>query len=347
MSPARLGTVLVVDDVTENIAVLAGILQGQYRVIFSTNGPEALRLVQQESVDLILLDVMMPEMDGYQVCQRLKEHLPTAHIPVVFISALGEVADEARGLELGAVDYLQKPCHASIVRLRVRLHIEQHNQSLALERRVRERTMELEDSRREIVRRLGRAAEYRDNETGMHVLRVGKVAQLLGQAAGLSEAQASLLQQAAPMHDIGKIGIPDHVLLKPGSLTPDEWSLMQTHATIGAEIIGDHDNELLRLARSIALTHHEKWDGSGYPRGLAGEAIPIEGRITAIADVFDALTSVRPYKNAWPLELALDFMRSQSGRGFDPALLALFFEQFDAVQRIRAQYVDPHEPSDL
>ena len=340
MSKSAQGTVLVVDDVTENIAVLAGVLQGSYRVIFATNGLEALRLVELHTVDLILLDVMMPELDGYEVCRRLKANMATRHIPVIFISALGEVEDEARGLELGAADYLQKPCHASIVRLRVRVHMEQHNQSLALERHVRERTAELEESRKEIVRRLGRAAEYRDNETGMHVLRVGKIAQLIGLAAGLSQAHAALLLEAAPMHDIGKIGIPDRVLLKPGGLAAEEWELMKTHAAIGAQIIGDHDSDLLRLARSIALTHHEKWDGSGYPRGLQGKDIPIEGRITAIADVFDALTSVRPYKKAWDLSAALAHMRAQSGLSFDPDLLEHFFMKFEEVKQIRAHYSD-------
>jgi len=217
------GTVLVVDDVIENITALSGMLRSDYRVVFATNGEEALEIVRNQQVDLILLDVMMPEMDGYEVCRRLKSDMTTREIPVVFVTALADARDEAVGLETGAVDYLHKPCHAAIVRLRVRMHMEQHNQSLALERLVRDRTRELDDSRLELVRRLGRAAEYRDNETGMHVMRMSHVSRLLALAAGVSPAQADLLLHAAPMHDIGKIGISDLILLKPGKLDATEW----------------------------------------------------------------------------------------------------------------------------
>ena len=338
--PSARGTVLVVDDVAENITVLAGILRGFHRVIFASSGAAALDLVRQQSVDLILLDVMMPEMSGHEVCRRLKADILTREIPVIFVTTLGEAADEASGLELGAVDYIHKPCHAAIVRLRVQVHIERHNQKLALESRVRERTRELEDTRREIVRRLGRAAEYRDNETGMHVVRMSKTSQLLARATGVSEMQADLLLNAATMHDIGKIGIPDRVLLKPGCLDGEEWELMKTHARVGAEIIGNHDSELLKMARTVALTHHEKWDGSGYPQGLAGEAIPLEGRIVAIADVFDALTSERPYKGAWSTAAAVEYMRQQKRVSFDPRLLDLFLARIPEFEQIRTQFAD-------
>ncbi len=317
------GTLLVVDDVPENITTLAGMLRDQYRVVFATKGADALEMVRRETIDLILLDVMMPDMDGHEVCRRLKANLATRHIPVIFVTALGEASDEARGLQLGAVDYLPKPCHPAIVRLRVQMHLERRNQSLALERMVRERTAELAETRVEIVRRLGRAAEYRDNETGMHVIRMSHTSQLLALAAGASAGEAELLLNAAPMHDIGKIGIPDRILTKPGPLDPDEWKIMQTHAAIGAEIIGEHGSDLLRLARTVALTHHEKWDGSGYPAGLAGEAIPLEGRIVAIADVFDALTSERPYKRAWSAADAFAHMTGQAGIAFDPELILI------------------------
>lgn len=340
MTQVPMGTILVVDDVPENIAVLAGILRGLYRVIIATNGADALALANQNTVDLILLDVMMPDLSGYEVCQRLKSNMVTRDIPVIFVTSLGDQCDEARGLELGAVDYLQKPCHADIVRLRVKIHLENHNQNLALERRVSERTLELENSRKEVVRRLGRAAEYRDNETGMHVIRMSKVSRLIALAAGISAKQADLLLDAAPMHDVGKIGIPDHILLKPGGLDSQEWDLMRTHSQIGADIIGDHDSDLLRLARSVALTHHEKWDGSGYPQGLAGEAIPIEGRIVAIADVFDALTSDRPYKKAWSTHQAIEYMKSQSGIGFDSRLLECFLSILPEVEQVRARFSD-------
>lgn len=335
-----LPTVLVVDDVTENITVLASILRGQYRVLFATSGEEALAMAQRPPVDLILLDICMPGMDGYEVCRRLKSDAATRDIPVVFLTSLEDVADEARGLELGAADFLHKPCHAAIVRLRVQMHIENHNQNLRLERMVQERTRELMDTRKEIVRRLGRAAEYRDNETGMHVIRMSKFSRIIALAAGRPAAQAELLLVAAPMHDIGKIGIPDSILLKPGPLDANEWALMKTHTSMGAEIIGEHTSELLRLAKLVALTHHEKWDGSGYPNGLAGDDIPIEGRIVAIADVFDALTSDRPYKKAWSVPDAVQYMRLQSAISFDPHLLDVFLSNLDDVAAIRHQFAD-------
>lgn len=317
-------TILVVDDVPENIDVLAGMLRPRYRVQFATNGPDALELCLRDPPSLILLDVMMPVMSGYDVCRRLKADMRLCDIPVIFLTALTESRDEEMGLALGAVDYLHKPCKPAIVAQRVRIHLDLHNQNLVLEARVRERTRQLEDSRIEIIRRLGRAAEYRDNETGLHVVRMSQSAGLLARAAGVPATRADLLVEAAPMHDIGKIGIPDRVLLKPGKLDADEWTIMKTHPLIGAEIIGEHDSDLLRLARTVALSHHEKWDGSGYPYGLAGEAIPLEGRIVTIADVFDALTSERPYKKAWSTDAAIDYIRGQSGLGFDPALVTLF-----------------------
>jgi len=344
-TPETRSTILVVDDVPENITTLAGVLRGQHRVIFATNGADALEIVQQEAVDLILLDVMMPDMDGHEVCRRLKANMATRDIPVIFVTALGESYDEMRGLSLGAVDYLNKPCNPAIVRLRVQLHLESRNQKVALERLVRERTAELDDTRVEIIRRLGRAAEYKDNETGMHVIRVGESAKLLALATGLPASQAELLLNAAPMHDIGKIGIPDHVLTKNGPLDPTEWELMKTHARMGAEIIGNHASDLLRMARSVALAHHEKWDGSGYPQGLAGESIPLEGRIVAIVDVFDALTSERPYKRAWGVAEAIEYMQSQSGKAFDPQLLHIFLGLLPNIAAIRLAHADTQSPT--
>jgi putative two-component system response regulator len=326
--------VLIVDDSIANIEVLGAALDRDYEIRFATGGAEGLELATQVVPDLILLDVMMPGMDGYEVCQRLKSDIRTKDIPVIFVTSLGERGHEARGLEVGAVDYLQKPCHAAIVKLRVRIHLEQHNQNLALERRVEERTRELLETRKEVVRCLGRAAEYRDNETGMHVMRMSKAAQMIAMAAGLSPAQAELIFLAAPMHDIGKIGIPDHVLLKPGRFEPEEWEVMKTHAQIGADILGNHDSDLLRLARSVALTHHEKWDGTGYPKGLAGEDIPIEGRIVSIADVYDALTSMRPYKTAWSQSDVVKYMQEQSGISFDPHLLEVFLSLIPDIERM-------------
>ena len=341
-TPTR-STILVVDDVVENITTLSGILRSEYRVLFATRGEQALAIVREQAVDLILLDVMMPDMDGYQVCRRLKADMATREIPVIFVTTLTDVRDEEYGLELGAADYLHKPCHAAIVRLRVRNQLQAHNQNMALERLVQERTHELEASRLEIIQRLGRAAEYRDNETGMHVIRMSHIARLLALAAGVSENQAELLMRAAPMHDVGKIGIPDSVLLKPGPLDAKEWATMKLHVTMGAEIIGEHSSPLLHIARIVAMTHHEKWDGSGYPLGLKGEEIPLEGRIAAIADVFDALTSVRTYKKAWSVDDAVAYMRSQSGLAFEPDLLAKFLLLVPEIERIRAEFADATE----
>lgn len=333
-------TILVVDDVPDNIDVLAGILREEYRVLFATNGPDALASARKQKPDLILLDVMMPGMSGFEVCQKLKDDLRTRDIPVIFITALTDFQDEQKGLEMGAVDYLHKPSHPAIVRQRVKVHLQLHNQNLALEAKVRDRTRALEESRIELVRRLGRAAEYRDNETGMHVIRMSYFSLMLAQATGVPESWAELLFVAAPMHDVGKIGIPDHILKKPGKLDDYERTTMKRHAEIGAEIIGDHDSELLRLAKSVALHHHEKWDGTGYPRGLAGDSIPLEGRIVALADVYDALTSVRPYKRAWSPEEAASYIESEAGTSFDPRLVPLFLKLLPEIRLISANYAD-------
>jgi putative two-component system response regulator len=267
-------------------------------------------------------------MTGYEVCAALKAQAATAAIPVIFVTALTETDDEIEGFEAGAVDYITKPVSPAIVRARVRTHL-----SLV-------RMEELRATRLEIVQRLGLAAEYKDNETGLHVIRMSHFAKVLGEAAGMNEVEADDLLHAAPMHDVGKIGIPDRILQKPGALDADEWKIMQGHAAIGADIIGEHETGMLALARSIALTHHEKWDGSGYPMGLAGEAIPIAGRIVAIADVFDALTSVRPYKLAWTVEAAIDYLQQQKGRHFDPALVDLFIAQLPAICAIKERWAE-------
>jgi putative two-component system response regulator len=328
MSTVTLPLILAVDDEASNLQLLRQILQDHYRLRFAKDGPRALELVREEAPDLILLDVMMPGMSGYEVCAALKADPRTASIPVIFVTALTDTDDELEGFEAGAVDYITKPVSPPIVRARVRTHL-----SLV-------RMEELRATRLEIVQRLGLAAEYKDNETGLHVIRMSHFSRILGLAAGMTEAEADDLLHAAPMHDVGKIGIPDRILQKPGPLDPDEWKIMQSHATIGAEIIGDHPSGMLALARNIALTHHEKWDGSGYPKGLSGADIPLEGRITAIADVFDALTSVRPYKKAWTEEEALDFLVKQKGKHFDPNLVDLFIGQMPAIRAIRQRWAE-------
>ena len=320
--------ILAVDDEASNLQLLRQILQDHYRLLFAKDGARALELARQERPDLVLLDVMMPGMSGYEVCASLKSNPDTAAIPVIFVTALTDTADELEGFEAGAVDYITKPVSPPIVRARVRTHL-----SLV-------RMEELRATRLEIVQRLGLAAEYKDNETGLHVIRMSHFSRILGIAAGMSEVEADDLLHAAPMHDVGKIGIPDRILQKPGPLDPDEWQVMQSHVTIGAEIIGEHEGGMLALASQIALTHHEKYDGSGYPNGLRGEDIPLVGRIVAIADVFDALTSKRPYKKAWTEAEALTFLREQKGRHFDPALVDLFLEQMPAVRAVQQRWAE-------
>ncbi|MEE1950243.1 two-component system response regulator [Pseudomonas alcaligenes] len=319
---------LVVDDEPANLQVLRHILQEDYRLLFAKDGAKALELAAREKPELILLDVMMPGMTGYQVCAQLKATPATSAIPVIFVTALADVEDEAQGFAVGAVDYITKPVSPAIVKARVRTHL-----SLV-------RVEELRETRLQIVQRLGLAAEYKDNETGLHVIRMSHYSRVLALAAGFSEAQAEELLNAAPMHDVGKIGIPDAVLRKPGKLDGEEWEVMKQHAQIGADIIGEHPSGLLRMAREIALNHHEKWDGSGYPRGIGGAEIPIEARIIAIADVFDALTSERPYKKAWPVEEAVQLLREQSGRHFDPELVELFLGQLPAILEIRERWAE-------
>ena len=319
---------LLVDDEPTNLQVLRHILQADYRLLFATDGERALQVAREQRPDLVLLDIMMPNMDGYAVCCALKADAATASIPVIFITALDDSQDETAGFDVGGVDYLTKPVSPPVVRARVRTHL-----SLV-------RMEELRETRLQIVQRLGRAAEYKDNETGMHVIRMSHFSQLLALAAGCSPAWAEDLLNAAPMHDVGKIGIPDAVLRKPGPLDADEWATMRRHPEIGAEIIGEYPSGVLQLAREIALAHHEKWDGSGYPRGLAGEAIPLSARIVAIADVFDALTTRRPYKEPWPVQEAMNHIAAQAGKHFDPALVALFAPLLPQLLEIRARWAE-------
>jgi len=273
----------------------------------------------------------------------LKSNPVTADIPVIFVTAKTDIVDEQKGFALGAVDYITKPVSPPIVQARVATHISLYDQNLALSTKVKQRTEALELSRLEIIRKLGRAAEYKDNETGMHVVRMSYYSKILAQQLDVSDKWVELLFQAAPMHDIGKIGIPDNILGKPGKLDADEWAIMQTHVTIGGDIIGDNESELLQLAQEIALYHHEKWDGSGYPHKLSGTDIPLSARIVAIADVFDALTSERPYKTAWPLEKAIGLIQEEAGKHFDPALVPIFIEKLDEMLSIKESFTDDIE----
>jgi putative two-component system response regulator len=333
-------TVLVVDDTPENISLLHAALADEYVVKVATRGMKAIEIARTSPVDIILLDVMMPEMDGFETCRRLKDDPLTRHIPVIFVTARGEVNDESMGFACGGVDYITKPIRYPVVRARIRTHLALYDQNRVLERMVRERTAELTETRLQILERLGRAAEYRDNETGMHVSRVCRYSRLIALACGLPEDEAELLYNVATMHDVGKIGIPDSILLKTGELDDEEWRVIRSHCEIGYRIIGTHPSRLLSSAAIVALTHHEKWNGTGYPAGLKGTDIPVFSRVLAISDVFDALTSTRPYKRAWPLEEAIEEIRRCSGSHFDPDVVAAFMRRLPEIMDIREQFAD-------
>ncbi len=339
-------TLLIVDDAPENITLLRNIVAPHFRVVVATSGERALQIIQSEAPpDIVLLDVVMPGIDGYEVCRRVKADPLRADIPVIFVTSMDEQDYEEYGFAIGASDYIAKPFSPAVVLARVRTHLALYDQTRELERRVGLRTRELLDTRLQIIQRLGRASEFRDNETGNHVIRMSLYCKLIAQAAGLSPAATETLYLAAPMHDVGKIGTPDHILLKPGKLNAQEWDIMKNHALAGAEIIGEHTDELLSLARVVAMSHHEKWDGSGYPLGLKGEAIPLPGRIVALADVFDALTSDRPYKRAWSVEDAVQTIQAGAGLHFDPGLIAPFLSALPGMIEIMETYAEPEDYS--
>jgi len=333
-------TVLVVDDTSDNISLLNEALMDDYSIKVAKSGVRAINIARSMPVDINLLDVMMPEMDGFETCRRLKQDPQTRRIPVIFVTARGEVEDESMGFACGGVDYITKPIRPPVVRARVKTHLALYNQNLTLDEMVRQRTAELSETRLEILNRLGRAAEYRDNETGMHVVRMSRYARVIALEYGLPEEEAEVLFNVAPMHDVGKIGIPDKVLLKPGKLDEEEWQIIQSHCDIGRRIIGRHSSRLLQDAAMVAHTHHEKWDGSGYPQGLKGTEIPLFSRIVALVDVFDALTSERPYKKAWPVEEAVAEIERCSGRHFDPDVTRAFLRRLPEIFEIKEQFAD-------
>ncbi len=334
-------TLLVVDDNPENIHVLSGILRPYYKVKTAINGNVAIKIAcAEDKPALILLDIMMPGLDGYAVCKYLKELPETASIPVLFLSDKSEVPDEKKGFDLGGVDYITKPVSPSLVLARVSAHLKLADQKSHLMSLVQEKTADLEKTRMEIIQSLGRAAEFKDNETGMHVVRMSWYSYYLAKSFTGNNCWSELLRNAAPMHDIGKIGIPDEVLLKPGKLDPGEWATMQKHVEYGVEILGMHETDLLALALEVTQYHHEKWDGSGYPNGTSGEEIPLSARIVAIADVFDALTSERPYKKAWTVEKTMELIEYEAGKHFDPDLVPKFVACLPKLLEIKAQFTD-------
>lgn len=338
----------VVDDNKRNVRICREILElADFKVIAADNGRTGLEMARDLMPDVILLDIMMPVMNGMEMLRRLREDSLIQHIPVLMLTARSETEDVVQALNSGANDYLTKPFSEEELEARVRTLCRMkkaedgiREQNEMLEKKVRERTEALDVTRLEIVRRLGMASEYRDNETGEHIIRMSKMCMKLGELYGLDKKRQELLLNASPMHDVGKISIPDAVLLKTGKLTSEEWRIMTEHTTIGARLLDGHDSTLMRLARDIALTHHEKWNGNGYPAGLKGEQIPLEGRIVAIADVFDSLTSRRPYKDPYPIEVACKIIEQERGEHFDPKLTDLFLQHRDEFERIKREYSD-------
>lgn len=345
--------ILAVDDEDANVLLLRRILEraGHTRVTTTTDPTQVAGLLEQIQPRLLLLDLHMPRMDGFELMEQLG-HSERRSTPFLVLTA--DVTEEAkrRALSLGARDFLTKPLDQVELTLRVHnlLQVQQlqdrlFEQNACLEEQVAERTRELEQARLEILDRLALAAEYRDDDTQEHARRIGRTCSLLARLLGLAHAEVELIQRAAPLHDIGKIGIPDAILLKPGRLTDEEFELMKLHTTIGAEILSGGSGALLRMAELIALTHHEHWDGRGYPHGLAGDRIPLAGRIVAVADVFDALTHKRPYKHAWVVKEAVAETFHQAGRQFDPRVVEAFMTlDHDALLARASDWEAPRRP---
>ncbi len=341
--------VLVVDDTETNIDIVLETLEEDYELSVATNGEEALEIVESDPPDIILLDIMMPGIDGYEVCTRLKADKKTKKIPVIFLTAKSEVADEMKGLKLGAVDYITKPLSPPILQARVKTQLALYDQNRALEHQVLERTVEIrslnkeiEDTQKEVVFTMGAIGETRSKETGNHVKRVAEYSRVFALQYGMDAEEAELIKMASPMHDIGKVGIPDSILNKPARFTPEEFEKMQAHAQLGYDMLKHSTRPILKAASTLAYEHHEKWNGKGYPRGLKGEDIHLYGRITAIADVFDALGSDRCYKKAWPDEKIFSLFKEEKGEQFDPKLVDIFFDCLDEFLKIRAEYKDVH-----
>lgn len=328
--------ILIVDDQESNVLLLERLLAGCgfTNVVSTTQSSHAVSLCSEQKTDIVLLDLQMPEPDGFEVMSLLEERIKGQdRLPVLVLTADASSETKRRALSMGASDFVSKPFDVTEVFLRVRnllqtrsLQSELRRQNSTLEDRVRDRTRALEEAQLEVVERLAHAAEYRDDDTGQHTRRVGLTAARIAQKLGLEENFVEQIWRAAPLHDVGKLGLSDAILLKPGKLTAEEYDAMKHHTRIGAEILGDGRSRLLKLSEEIALTHHERWDGTGYPAGLKGDEIPISGRIVAVADVFDALTHVRPYKSAWPPDRALAEIKRLSGSHFDPDVVAALAE---------------------
>lgn len=342
--------IFVIDDEPANLKLLDKLLGGQgYRQLVLIQDPrETLSRYVEKRPDLILLDINMPHLDGYQVMQQLMALNDPLLPPIVILTAQLGRDHLVKALASGARDFVGKPFDRDELLMRVRnlldaqlAHRFLYDQNAVLEAMVRTRTEALNQTRLQIVRRLGRASEYRDNETGLHIVRMSQTSVLLAKQMGWPEIECEQMLLASPMHDVGKIGIPDAILLKPGKLEPHEWEIMKRHTLIGADLLDDNDSDLLRLARTIALSHHERWDGGGYPNGLLGNDIPAGGRIVAVADVFDALTSRRTYKKPWTVEDATRYILENSGKQFDPEVVTCFQKCLPEILAIQNRYGEP------
>lgn len=364
MSPlptSDLPLIYCVDDTPANLSLLHGYLGSLYKVKLINSGEKVLTLLQKEQPDLILLDVMMPGLDGYEVCRRVRANPDTRHIPILFITAKNTADDEQEALQAGGNDFITKPINPKVLMARVKTHLELKNYQDLLRQENRNLEAELQQRLSDIFKLQDATlavmismAEFRDEDTGNHIKRTQLyIAELAKEYVdtrpdeGLDERQIELIIKAAPLHDIGKIAIPDHILLKQGKLTPEEFEVMKTHAQKGYDMLQTaakgmgYYGEFLNKAQEIALSHHEKWNGSGYPNGLAGEAIPLAGRMMAVVDVYDALTSHRPYKKAWSHADAMAFIQDQAGHHFDPEL-AIAFTRIEArIARIQDVLADP------
>ena len=355
-------TVLVVDDTPDNLVLMSGLLKDEYRVKVANSGERALKIAISDSPpDLILLDIMMPEMDGYEVCKRIKAYPATRRIPVIFLTAMAEVEDETRGLSLGAVDYITKPISPPIVLARVRTHLALkaaadflHDKNAFLKAEVEKQVAKVGAIQDVMILALASLAETRDNDTGNHIRRTQHYVRALAEQLRehprfqdqLNDDVIQILFKSAPLHDIGKVGIPDHILLKPGKLTPEEFEVMKKHTTLGhdalarAEYMLGTKVEALTLAKEIALSHQEKWDGSGYPQGLSGDDIPMSARLMALADVYDALISTRAYKKGMSHAEAAAIIRQGQGLHFDPDVCEAFFGIEDEFRLIAERFAD-------
>ena len=343
------GHIMVVEDEASNLKLISKILQlGGFTDVTLLDDPRTvLRSYQIKRPDLILLDINMPFFDGFEVMEQLNELDDPLLPPIIILTAQHNQEFLHRALSEGARDYITKPFNKNELLMRVTnllqaylSHKLLHDQAAMLENMVKIRTEKLHKTRLEIIQRLGKAAEYRDEETGNHIMRMSHCCARLAKKIGWNSNDCELILHASPMHDLGKIGIPDVILLKPGRLDKEEWEIMKTHTIIGAQLLEGGSFNVLSLAREIALTHHEKWDGTGYPNQLKGEDIPLAGRITAICDVFDALLSDRPYKKGWSLDEAKKFLIAQKGLHFDPYLVDKFFEILPDILNQRSRFLD-------